>query len=43
MIDGTAAILSSRIILPRLKVPVRKFLSEQFVSVLGDFDTPDFI
>jgi hypothetical protein len=30
--------------LPRLKVPVRKFLSKQFVlTVLGDFHRPDFI
>ena len=44
MIDGTAAICSSRIILPRLKVLVRKFLSRQFVlTVSGDFDRPDFI
>jgi 7,8-dihydro-6-hydroxymethylpterin-pyrophosphokinase len=44
MIDGMVAICTSWIILPRLKVPVRKFLSRQFVlTVLGDFDRPDFI
>ena len=44
MIDGTAAICTSWIILSRLKVPIRRFLSRQFVlTVLGDFDRPDFI
>ena len=40
MIDGTVAICTSWIILPRLKVPVHKFLSRQFVlTVLGDLET----
>ena len=44
MIDGTVAICTSWIILPRLKVPVRKFLSRQFVlTVLGDFDRSDLL
>ena len=45
MIDGTAAICTYQLdILPLLKVPIRKFLSRQFVlTVLGDFDRPDFI
>ena len=44
MIDGTTAICTSWIILPRLKFPIHKFLSRQFVlTVLGDFDRPDFI
>jgi hypothetical protein len=43
-VDGTAAICTSWIILPRLKVRVRKFLSRQFVlTVLGDFDRSDLL